>query len=315
MTEPIQLDDLRPENAVSRRNLFLGAGAAALAAGAAASLGDAAHADALAAGRPHPLVLDPAIAGLTYIGIDATAFLPDSFSDGRVYQEITGVQPLTVPNEMWAPIHLPVGSVIRQLNIAYQGQPIVSITKRPLAAPTPIQVPFPATTTTAGGGPQTQTFNLATPVVIEADATYCVRTFHSAGASVLGVTLGYTAPLQGFVPATGNPRVLDTRAAGGGGKLAPNEERTVVVGVPGARSALFNLAVVNTEGVNGNPGGFVACFPANIAYPGNSSINWFGAGQILSNSVLCALDPNGAIKIRGGANRTDVVIDRIGLFF
>ena len=306
MTEPITLDELHPDNAVSRRNLFLGAGAAALAAGAAMSYTGTAH----AAAAPHAAALGAPIAGLTYFGIDCMAFLPDSFSDGRIYQEITGVQPLTTPNEMWAPIQLPVGSVIRQLNIAYQVQPIISITKRPLLAPTPLQVPFGPVTTAAGGGPKTQTFDLPTPVTIEADATYTVRTFHSAGDSVFGVTVGYTPPVSGFVASTGDPRVLDSRITGG--KLSPAEERTVVVAPAGARFAIFNLAVVDTEGAGTNLGGFVACFAANIAYPGNSSINWFGPSQILSNTVVCAVDANGAIKIRGGANKTNVVIDKIG---
>ena len=42
------------------------------------------------------------------------------------------------------------------------------------------------------------------------------------------------------------------------------------------------------------------------------SINWSGAGAILSNGIICQVDAAGAIKIRGGANPTHVVIDRIG---
>jgi hypothetical protein len=228
---------------------------------------------------------------------------------------VTGVQPLLPPSNLAASLSLPVGSVVRQINVAYQGQPILSIKRRIMTAPSPVQDASELLITAAGGGQKTQTFDLTTPVTIEPATTYFLNSFHSAGDSVLGVTLGYTAPLQGFVAATGAPRVLDTREAGGGGKLNPGEERTVLVGAPGARSALFNIAVVNTEGVATNPGGFVACFAANIAHPGNSSINWFGANQILSNTVLSALDGSGAIKIRGGSNRTDVVIDRIGFFF
>ena len=79
-------------------------------------------------------------------------------------------------------------------------------------------------------------------------------------------------------------------------------------GPPGVRGAVINLTVTETEGA----GGFVAVFPANVPWPGNSSINWFGAGQNLANSVTTAVDPSAQITIRGGAASTHVIIDRIG---
>jgi len=53
-------------------------------------------------------------------------------------------------------------------------------------------------------------------------------------------------------------------------------------------------------------------FPANVAWPGNSSINWSGPNQNIANGVITALDSAGRITIHGGASPTDVVIDRIG---
>ena len=53
-------------------------------------------------------------------------------------------------------------------------------------------------------------------------------------------------------------------------------------------------------------------FPANIAWPNNSSINWSGPNEFVANGVISALDPGGQIKIRGGSQKTNVVIDRIG---
>jgi len=120
------------------------------------------------------------------------------------------------------------------------------------------------------------------------------------------VTLGYTPPTQSFIPFSGAvPRVLDTRNTGG--PLQPGEERVVDLGFPGARGAVLNLTVTNTVG-----GGFVAVFPANVAWPNNSSINWSSGNQNIANGVITALDSSGQIKIRGGASPTDVVIDRIG---
>ena len=68
---------------------------------------------------------------------------------------------------------------------------------------------------------------------------------------------------------------------------------------------MINLTITETEG----SGGFVAVFPANQAWPGNSSINWFGANQNLANNVVTAVDATGAIKIRGAVAHTHVVID------
>jgi serine protease len=104
------------------------------------------------------------------------------------------------------------------------------------------------------------------------------------------------------------PRVLDTRVTGG--KLQNNEERVVATGVPaGALAAVINLTVTETE-----QGGFVAVFPADSTWPGNSSINWSSSGQNLANSVITATDATGHIRVRGGVNPAHVVIDTQGFF-
>ena len=76
----------------------------------------------------------------------------------------------------------------------------------------------------------------------------------------------------------------------------------------GARSAVVNVTVTDTEG----PGGYVAVFRADVGWPGNSSVNWSGPNQSTANGVITAMDASGQIRIRGGDNRTNVVIDRIG---
>ena len=102
--------------------------------------------------------------------------------------------------------------------------------------------------------------------------------------------------------------MLDTRV--NGGKLQNNEERVVATGVPaGALAAVINLTVTETE-----QGGFVAVFPANSTWPGNSSINWSTSGQNLANSVISATDATGHIRVRGGVNPTHVVVDVQGHF-
>lgn len=309
-TDPIgtQGNDEHPAG-VSRRFVLRAGAASAAAALGFSGVNAAAGAPPIAAVAgpsevPTELALGARIPGLTYLQLDGTAFFPGFLGDGRVYQEITGVQPLTAARSMFAPLALPAGSVVRQINVAYVNSPIVTIRRRSMTAPNPPAVEFQQTTV-SGGNPNTITFDLANPITIAADSLYYLDVFFSAGDSIFGMTIGYTPPTQSFVPFTGTvPRVLDTRS---GAKLQPDEERTVDMGFAGARSAVFNLTITETVGA-----GFVACFPAGTTWPNNSSINWFGTDQNLANGVICALDGNGRLTIRGGVNPTHVVIDRIG---
>lgn len=293
---------------VTRRDALIGLGAVAGAAAAGTMLPFTANAGgsvpSVVPAQAEELV-GAAIPGLTYVGIDAFAFLDD---DGkRIYQTSTGSQPSGVIKRIWAPLTLPAGSVVYQMNVGYQGQPIAEISRRPITQPNPAVPPgqvFQKTLQASPGGPFSSTENLATPVTIQADSTYTVSFFYTAGASVFGCTIGYLPPTQGFVPFTGTPRVLDTR---GGVKLAPGEERVVDLGIPGARTAVINLTITQTVDA-----GYVAVFRADIAFPDNSSINWSGPNQTSANGVITAVDATGKIKIRGGDGSTHVIIDRIG---
>lgn len=310
---------------LSRRNVLLGLGALAGAGTAFAALSSSAGATAPAyAPAATPEALASPIPGLTYLNIDAQAFWPElGMAAGtpataqRVYQDATGSQPGATPSRLWAPLPLPVGSVIRHISAAYQGLAVVDIMKRPLfSTGGPGTAPasqFLATFPQSPGGSLAATLNVDPPVTLAGDATYTISAFCSSSTSVFGVSIGYVPPTQSFIPFTGpTPRVLDTRDPGQI-RFIPNEQRKIDLGQPGARSGVFNLTVVNTEGnVNGSPaGGFASAF-AGDTFPGNSSVNWDHPGQISANLVISALDQTGAVTIRVGVNRADVIIDRIG---
>jgi hypothetical protein len=126
---------------------------------------------------------------------------------------------------------------------------------------------------------------------------------------IFGMRVGYVSP-TGFVPLSTsiNPRVYDSRQPGFS-KLAPNEERVITLPVPAAiGSAVFTLTITETEGV----GGFVAAFKAGIPWPGNSSVNWYGPDQNVANTVVCAVSSDSKITLRGGANKTHVIVDVAG---
>src|SRR6266508_915313 len=116
----------------------------------------------LASGELAQKALGPVNPALTYPTLDAFAFFNDSTipPNARVYQDITGVQPLNPSERLSASLPIPGGSTIFQLNVAYQGQPIMEIWKRSMVTPTPYGPSFQQTVP-AGGGPQTVTFDLA----------------------------------------------------------------------------------------------------------------------------------------------------------
>ena len=220
---------------LSRRGLI--GGAAALGAGTVAALGgQAAHAlpsprsvDVPTLGAAALDAVDPA---LTYLPIDALAFLPGA-PEERLFSDLTGTQPQPPSQRIAVSLALPVGSVIHQISTAYQVQPIVSITRRDMVTPNPPADVF-LQTLAAGGGAKTQTLVLPTPITIEHGATYSLQYFCSAGDSVYGATVAYTPPTQGFQAFVGSePRILDTRTVGG--KLEPSEERVIGLGFSGAR--------------------------------------------------------------------------------
>lgn len=303
---------------VSRRNLLAGLGAVAAGAGALALPTNAsAGAPPVTAVYQHPEVLDAALPGLTYLPIDGFDFHPNTNYSAavRYANDNDGVGNAT-GGELSVSLPLPVGSVIRQINIGYRGSPILNIFQRQLDKPLGGTRPTIAQTNTLAlnnaGGYGNQTVNLAAPVTIVANSTYSLRFYVSPGSSIFGVTIGYTPPASSFVPFTGaNPRLYDSRPPSADGKLTPGEDRVVSLGAVGARTAIFNLTVTGTEGAGGYIGAYSAALPA---WPGNSSINWFGTGQNLANGVICAVDGSGRIKLHGGDARTHVIVDIIGYF-
>jgi hypothetical protein len=299
---------------VSRRTMLLGLGAAAGAAAAVTALPTTVNAapSVLPAWSPAvPQAVGAAIPGLSYIGIDAQSFFPAGNPSMRLYEDLTGSK-IDPQGVLFAGLSLPAGSSIHQINVGYQKKPTLLIDKRTLQQPALNAAPehvliflLPE----SPGGPFSSTINLSSPITIDRESTYTIGVVVEPGDAVFGCSIGYLPPTQSFIPFTGSePRVLDTRNPGPlTGKLGPGEERVVDLGFVGARSAVINLTVTETVG-----GGFVAVFQNGINWPENSSINWSSTNQNIANGVITAVDANGRIKIRGGANPTHVVIDRIG---
>jgi hypothetical protein len=302
-------------DALSRRTVLAGMGAAATAVGAIGVAGTAGASPAPSGGgfgdgaSPAPAagaVLEPEALtpGLTYVNLDPIAFTPIDFTQGRVI-DVRGFAALATPmgGGLFSPIILAVGSVIKEITLSYivpTPGPRFQVWRRPVGAAYTRIVDMPIT---AGAGVQSQMATITADVNETTTYMVMLNPITTTAQAVVDALVGYTPPPQAFVPLNPVPRVLDTRVTGG--KLQNNEERVVALGVPGfAKAAVINLTVTETE-----LAGFVAVFGANVLWPGNSSVNWSVTGQNLANGVITAIDPSGKIKIRGGVNPTHVVID------
>jgi hypothetical protein len=129
----------------------------------------------------------------------------------------------------------------------------------------------------------------------------------AAGVVGAGSASAVTGPFAPLYLPFGPQRVYDSR--NGDGPLPSNFERTLTQdSAPPATDLayLFNLTVTGTTGT-----GFLGMFSADIGWPGNSSINWFGPNQLLSNNVYTAFRPSdaGVTVICGGGGSTDFVMD------
>jgi hypothetical protein len=254
-------------------------------------------------------------AGLTYRLVDMTSWQPTG--EGQFRQISTAgvgvVQAVGAP--LAASIDPPIGSILKEVTVWYlPGADMASLllVKKPLDAPVAVDdMGFPslpvAFMNPLPTGDGTLQVTLTTDETIDGTGTYPLIFFPStATQAVAAIRYGYVAAPQAFIPSTPIRRLLDTRT--NGGKLRADEERTLNLGVPAlARAAVINLTITGTE-----RSGFVAVFPADVAWPGNSSINWFATDQDLANTVITATDSTGRVKLRGGVNATHVVIDVLG---
>jgi hypothetical protein len=83
-----------------------------------------------------------------------------------------------------------------------------------------------------------------------------------------------------------------------------------------AKAVTYNLTIADTVGA-----GFLGIFPANVEWPGNSSINWWQSGLLLANggTVALGLSPVtnlvGSVALHaGGPGSTAFLVDVTGYF-
>lgn len=301
---------------LTRRQIIAGAGAAAAGAAVLGTTLTAGSAGAKAPAAFAPRALDAALAGLTYKALDAAAFDVFSFEgegvpatgNVRFFQDITGMQPLYPKAGLYTSLDLPVGAVIKQINAAYQGQPIVSIRERNFATGAITDVFTPTSMTASPGGPFASSVAVTPNVTIKPACTYALKFFCSAGVSIMGATVGYTP--YAFSPFAGAPaaaRVLDTRLAGG--KFSAGEERVLDLSgaTPIGTAVVLNLTADQPEGT-----GFLSAYSGDISFPNTSALNYSTATPNIANTTTVVLGAGNKIKIRCGEASTHVIVDVVG---
>ncbi len=93
----------------------------------------------------------------------------------------------------------------------------------------------------------------------------------------------------------------------GGGRLLAGQVLMLDVAGRGGVPANADSVFLNVTAVSPTAEGFITIFPCNTARPQASNVNYF-AGQVVPNSVLAKLDPNGRVCIYTLA-ATDLVVD------
>ena len=287
---------------LSRRALIGGLGAAGAIGLAGALTGSSPVA---AAGEVSDAIEAPT-PGLVYLPLDAFAFdvAGTSSTAYRIHQNTTGVQPNTAPAQLYASLPIPIGSVVKKINVAYIGTPIIAITRRVFGTQT-LDDAMTLASLPAGTNPATSTVTVDVPFT--AGATYGIRVFCSAGQSIFGMEVGYVPAAQAFIPFTGSQaRVFDSRDTT---RFAADEERVIDLSsklISTARAAVVNVTATQTAGP-----GFVAAFADGITYPGNSTVNFSSANLTVANGAVVAMTA-GKIKVRCGPAPTHVLVDVIG---
>ncbi len=147
--------------------------------------------------------------------------------------------------------------------------------------------------------------------------------FNNAGTTNLIVdVLGWYAD-GGDFQSLSPRRLLDTRSPNGrtfdglfqgAGKVTENSTVNVTIaGRGGVPLTGVEAVVLNVTATRGSAGSFLTVFPAGIATPTASNVN-FTAGSNVPNAVIVKLGTGGAISIFNRFGSTDVLVDVAGYY-
>ena len=165
------------------------------------------------------------------------------------------------------------------------------------------------------------------PLIVAAPANFYVNVHNGdfPGGAIRGQLAASTA-LKGTTQLLVEPvRVYDSReGTPAPGPLAANETRVIslasgkngagatVPAVPaGAVAAMVRLTLDGAV----NQGFMKLYSNALTAQPASSAINWYETGAIVGADATVAIDAEGRVKVTGGVNQANVIIDVVGYIF
>jgi hypothetical protein len=133
---------------------------------------------------------------------------------------------------------------------------------------------------------------------------------------LLGGTIGPPPPAsRGAYKPLPPARIMDTRTGAGGVPVAPlgpgGTLDVQITGQQGVPSSGVSAVVLNVTATNTSAPGYLTVYPAGVARPLASSLNW-AAGQTVPNLVEVAVSTAGKVTIFNFAGLTDVLFDVAG---
>lgn len=156
--------------------------------------------------------------------------------------------------------------------------------------------------------------------IVPVDSTGRFTLYSSAKTQFVADVAGYfTTPqsaagggLFNAVPTA--TRIMDTRSHLGGAAPGPGGTTTLpVTGGAGVPANDVSAVVVNITVVGPTAAGKVTAYPAGIAPPNVSSLN-FAAGEVRGNRAIVAVGQGGKIAFYNSAGTTQLTVDIVGYF-
>jgi hypothetical protein len=302
-----------PVAAIGRRGLIIGAGAAALIAGAAAVQPAAAkptspHGSEVitnprsAEGSPITTTIASApLSGYTYRTVSMYDFEPFFPASQRTWGG-SGTYTAGTEGPLRATVEIPPGALVRDVEYYVynnSGSPVFpdaylyvaghgTISSINATVSVPSSASISATRAVVGAatyGP----YPLASRLLISLD------TPTTGTVQINGARVGFTQA-SGEIGLLSTPfRAYDSRVTGG--KLTAGTTRTVTIPanivVPGTTGLIVNLTAVQ-----GEANGYLKLFSAAAAEPASSALNFSGSGAAIANGLIVAVSSGRQINIK-----------------
>src|SRR5664279_1166301 len=292
----------------SRRLGVLAVTVTVLAATAPAVSGAPPSQDAAAAVVAQPQTVAPSEPGAV------VSVPPARIADSRVAQQITGAVPalgtatVQVTGQGGVPDSGVAAAVLNVTAVAPQAAGFITVWPAGIAWPGTSNLNFQAGQ------------DIPNTVIVPVGTDGKIQLFNGSGGAVdlvvdvTGYTLAGAPTAAGAVVSVPPARIADSRVAQQitGAVPALGTATVQVTGQGGVPDSGVAAAVLNVTAVAPQAAGFITVWPAGIAWPGTSNLN-FQAGQDIPNTVIVPVGTDGKIQLfNGSGGAVHLVVDVTG---